>query len=307
MKESNYKINNYKIIASQFRASDPLKSINFYEKAYSCAVENKDVELLFEMALLYDELDEDEKAEEKYYEILDLMPTEERAYYGLAILYDKKEEYSKAIDFFQRSIELNPKYHKAFFFMANTYDQMGNKDKAIEYYKKALEIEENDFWTYVNLGAIYEEINENFEALKMIERAMALNPEHYMVHFNMGVIYGKLGKINEAQLHYRNSLIINPNYPYSYLNLAIIHKEQKDYVKAKEIISQGIENVPEASFLYYNRACILVHLNELDAALLDLLQATRLSPGLIEYMEDDEELDDVKSLSGYQIRFGRRK
>lgn len=102
MADNNYRLSNYKIIASQFRKSDPNKAIAFYEKAYSCAGENKDIELLFDMALLYDELDEDEKAEEKYYEILDLVPTEERAYYGLAILQDKKGEYSKAIDFFKR-------------------------------------------------------------------------------------------------------------------------------------------------------------------------------------------------------------
>lgn len=306
MREHNYRINNYKVLASQFRKSNPYKAILFYERAYSCSGENKEIELLFEMALLYDELDEDEKAEEKYYEILNIIPTEERAYYGLAILCDKKEEYNKAIEFFQEAIKLNPQYHKAFFFMANTYDQMGNKDKAIEYYKKALEIKENDFWTYINLGAIYEEINENQKALKMIEKAMELDPEHYIVHFNMGVVYGKLGRLEEAELHYKNSLVINPKYPYSYLNLAVLHKEQKDYAKAREVISEGINNVPDASFLYYNRACILVHLQELDDALVDLLQATKLSPGLIEYMEKDEELDEIKKLRGYRLAFGKR-
>ena len=111
----------------------------FYLKAYSCEGGNKDKELILDMALLYDEMGQLEKAKEKFKEIITLDPLEERAYYGMAIVYDNRGQFRKAVEFYKKAIEINPNYNRAYFFMAGAYDAIGKQDEAIEAYKKRVE------------------------------------------------------------------------------------------------------------------------------------------------------------------------
>ncbi len=112
-----YKINNYKVIAKNFyRERNIIKTLEFYNKAYNTPMGSKDVELLLDMALVYDELEEYEKAEKKYKEILKVNPKDSRAFYGLAIIYDNKEEYKKAIKLYEKAIEYDKNYNRAYFF-----------------------------------------------------------------------------------------------------------------------------------------------------------------------------------------------
>ena len=89
MQNKNYLYNNYLNMARNLRTENNLlKALSFYKKAYSLEIGKKDIELLIDMALIYDEIGLKSEAEEKYFEIIELDKDEARAYYGLAIIYD---------------------------------------------------------------------------------------------------------------------------------------------------------------------------------------------------------------------------
>ena len=79
--------------------------------------------------------------------------------------------------------------------------------------------------------------------------------------------------------------------------------EENDINKAIEVISNGVKFNPDASFLYYNRACFYTHTGNLDLALNDLITATDLSSELEEYMKTDNEIDPLRELELYKKRF----
>ena len=92
----------------------------------------------------------------------------------------------------------------------------------------------------------------------------------------------------------------NPYYPYSYLNYAVMYREKEDFKRAIEIINEGIAENEDEGFLYYNRACFYVGVNKLDLALEDVLKAIELNDFFEDYMKEDEELNDIRTLEKYK-------
>ena len=84
------------------------------------------------------------------------------------------------------------------------------------------------------------------------------------------------------------------------MNLAVIYREADDFIKAIEIINEGIKENEEQGFLYYNRACFYVNIGELDKALEDVIKCIDLDDLFLDYMKRDRELDPIRNLEKYK-------
>ncbi|WP_441294420.1 tetratricopeptide repeat protein [Clostridium sp. 29_15] len=104
-----------------------LKALKFLKKAYACPDGKKDIDLILDLAFLYDKIADFNSAEKMYKMALDIDNTCAIAYYGLGIIYDDDESYEEAIECYKKAIENDNKYEKAYFFLANAYDELGNK------------------------------------------------------------------------------------------------------------------------------------------------------------------------------------
>ncbi|MGL4773782.1 MAG: tetratricopeptide repeat protein [Clostridium sp.] len=298
---------NYISIARGFKDErNDLKALKFYKKAYNTEFGKKDIELIYDLALMFDKLGQRDLAKKKYEEVLKIDNKEARAYYGIGTIFDEEEDYKEAIKYYKRAIEIDDKYDRAYFFLSNAYDEMGEKETAIKLYKKTLELVPNDLWANANLGCILEEVGENEDALKYLKKALEINPTHFRILFNMGVVLGKLNKIEEAKKYYEMSIEEDEFYPYSYLNLAVLYKNEGDYLKGIDILSNGILNNPEQGFLYYNRACFLVHLKNYRDALMDVAISIKCNEFFREYAIEDKELLPLKELENYKSVLGEK-
>lgn len=295
-----YQFYNYMNLARNFNSEkNYLKALKFYKKAYKYELGKKDIELLLDMAILYDKTGDKGKAEEKYREVIKIDNNDARAYYGLGVLYDEDGFYDDALEYYGKAIEIDENYDKAYFFIANIYDEMGKKEEAINYYKKVLKINPKDLWANANIGCIYEELNEIELGMEYMKKALEINPNHFRILFNMGVFSNKQGKTLEASEYYNKSLKENNEFPYTYLNLSLLYKEN-DIEKTIEIISEGIDNNEREGFLYYNRACFYSIKKDYEKAILDLNKAIELNDFFYEYMKKDRELDVLREEVAYK-------
>lgn len=293
MVNKNYLFDNYINMARNLKEdNNPLKALKFYKKAYDLPIGKNDIELIIDMALLYDQLGFRDYAKEKYKKVIEIDSNYANAYYGLAVIYDEEEKYEEAIKYYKKSIELNPNYDKAYFFIANIQDELGNKDEAIINYKKVIEINPRDLWAYANIGCILEEQNLDEEAIRFFREALNIEQDQFKVLFNMGVSLAKLGRNEEAEEYYLKSIKSNNKYPYSYLNLAVMYSEIRDYNNTINILNKGIENTEE-DFLYYHRGCTFAKLNRFEEALADVNKSIELNDFFLEYSKKDKDLKEI--------------
>lgn len=260
----------------------------------------KSLQASLELALIYEQLGFAFRAARIYYRTIRDYPKDPRGYYGVAVLYDNQKRYEKAIPWYKKALDANPEFIPAWFFMANAVYETGDKQNAIECYKKVIALDKANFWAHNNAGSICEELNMNLDALQYFRKALEIIPGQHKALFNIGVVLSKMGYEQKAQEYYWESIRGYNRYPYSFLNLSLLYRKEDKLDRAIVVISEGIRCNPEASFLYYNRACFLAMKGNADDAFADVVRATKLNPSFIRYAETDEELENVRRLPGYE-------
>src|SRR5699024_9816909 len=118
---------NYIILAENFYLDDyKEKAVKFYFKALNFHGEaEEDLEILYNIAIIYDKMDKLTEALKTYKEIVKLNTEESGAFYGIATIYERLGNSEKALEYYFKAIEINPKYDRAFFYIANIYDEIG--------------------------------------------------------------------------------------------------------------------------------------------------------------------------------------
>ncbi|MEO2565335.1 hypothetical protein ABHA59_15655, partial [Clostridium tertium] len=123
MQDNRYLFDNYINIARNFvTEKEYVKALKFYKKAYRFEQGRKDIELILDIALLYDKLGYKDLSEEKYREAILIEEKDARAYYGLGVLCDEDGFLEHAIEYYKTAINLDNNYDRAYFYLANAYD-----------------------------------------------------------------------------------------------------------------------------------------------------------------------------------------
>ena len=105
MSDKRYIFENYLNIARNFVSEKEYsKALKFYNKAYRFEQGKKDIELILDIALLYDKLGYKAEAEEKYRSAINIDKSDARAYYGLGVLYDEDGFLEEAIEYYKLAI-----------------------------------------------------------------------------------------------------------------------------------------------------------------------------------------------------------
>lgn len=262
--------------------------------------ERKALQYSLELALVYEQLGRVLRAARMYNHVVKEYPKDPRGYYGIGMLYDNKKQYAYAIGWYKKALAVNPDFIPALFFMAGAVYETGDKKGALDCYHQVIRLNPTNFWAHNNAGSIYEELDMNTEALKYFRKALEIIPNQYKALFNIGVVLSKMGYEQKAQEYYWESIRWYNRYPYSFLNLSLLYKQEENLDRAIVVISEGIRCNPDASFLYYNRACYLAINGNTDEAFLDFVRATKLNPSFMDYAENDEDLELVRKLPGYE-------
>ena len=156
-----YYLNQKAVGAHYLEIGNPMKALEHFINAYQTTYGCEDLDLMLELAFLYDEVENPEQAIAIFSQMIEVDPTFPTSYYGLATIYDDHEDYERAIYYYQKTIELDPEYETAHFFLANIYDELGDNQKAIAHYEKTIEIDPSYYYAYINLGCIYEAEDKN--------------------------------------------------------------------------------------------------------------------------------------------------
>ena len=98
------------------------KAIALYKGALDLADKENRIDLLYNLATIYDYVDKNRESLDAYKELISLNPTDPVAVYSVAMIYEKMGNYSQAENYYLKCIELDPSYDRAYFFLVNLYE-----------------------------------------------------------------------------------------------------------------------------------------------------------------------------------------
>jgi tetratricopeptide (TPR) repeat protein len=285
---------------------DYKKAAEHLKKAIRINKENES--LLYEIGYCYEMGQMSEDAIEFFTQEINTRPYSLVAWYNLGIAYSTLELYEKAIDGFDYSIAIDPTFTPAYFSKAQCFEQMEMYQEAINVYKQTFDLEKPDAMTnyyigdcyasmekyeiaieyyrksiglerhfsdaWLGIGLCFVELGQHSEALSHIEQAIKLesdNAEYYIV---LAETQLALGLHDEAVLSYEKASELEPYHAEIWLDYSDFYADiKKDYVKALEILEDGIYYQGENSSLTYRRVAYLYEAGRHKEAILELFIA----------------------------------
>ena len=199
-------INLYILKTDAYLAMDqPEKAVILLEEALTLFSGEERLELLFELADVYDDYEEFDKVFDCLKLILEDDPNNEEALYKICFWTDFTGRNEESIRLHQHIINEFPYNELAWFNLAAAYQGLKLYEKSIDAYQYAITIDEKFDYAYRNMGDAYIRLRKYKEAIEALEKVHELAKPEDVIYEAIGHCYDRLKNYAQARFYYRKA------------------------------------------------------------------------------------------------------
>jgi putative inorganic carbon (HCO3(-)) transporter len=155
------------------------------------------------------------KAKYAYLKSVKLNSTNLNALFNLGVIYENLQNYDKALKKYESALEIskkiNPNDFELYFRLGNLYSYKKNYDEAIRMYEKVIEIKPDIYQAYLNLGNIYLLKGNIDGAINQWQSAISVKNDLREAHWNLAIVYENTNRLDKALEEYKKVLVIEPD------------------------------------------------------------------------------------------------
>jgi tetratricopeptide (TPR) repeat protein len=206
------------------------------------------IELLFELADVYDDYEEFDKIFDCLRLILEQDPENEEALYKICFWTDFTGRNEESIRLHQQIIDEHPYSELAWFNLAAAYQGLKLYEKALDAYKYAVAIDEKFDYAYRNMGDAYIRLRKFRDAIECLEKVLELSKPEDVIYEAIGHCYDKLSNYAQARFYYRKASHLNQDDSKLYYKIACTYLNEGQWshaVKQLEAAMRIHAKVPE--------------------------------------------------------------
>lgn len=199
-------INLYILKTDAYLALDQqAKAVVLLEEALLLFEGEDKIELLFELADVYDDYEDFEKVFDCLKMVLEDDPNNEEALFKICFWTDFTGRNEESIRLHEKIIDEYPYNELAWFNLAAAYQGLKLYEKAIDAYKYAVTIEEKFDYAYRNMGDAYIRLRKYKEAIEALEKVNELAKPEPVIFEAIGHCYDRLKNFAQARFNYRKA------------------------------------------------------------------------------------------------------
>ena len=206
------------------------------------------LELLFELADVYDDYEEFDKVFDCLKLILEEDPNNEEALYKICFWTDFTGRNEEGIRLHQQIIDDFPYNEIAWFNLAAAYQGLKLYEKAIDAYQYAIVIEEKFDYAYRNMGDAYLRLRKYKEAIEALEKVLELSRPEDVIYEAIGHCYHRMGNYAQARFNYKKATHLNPGDSRLHYKVAVTYMLEKQWhhaIKHLENAMRVHRNIPD--------------------------------------------------------------
>lgn len=222
----------------------PEQAIAVREQALELFEGEERVELLFELADVFDDYEEYERVFECIKEVLVGEPTNEEALYKICFWTDFTGRNEEGIQLHRRILDEHPYNELAWFNLGAAYQGLKLYEKAIDAYQYAIAIEEKFDYAYRNMGDALIRLRRYKEALEALERVTELTKPEDVIFEAMGYCYERLRQPAQARSQYRKAVHLRPEDSRLHYKIASTYHAEGQWEKAIRQIDSALKLFP---------------------------------------------------------------
>lgn len=212
-------------------------------------VDNKIPEIYFNLAVLYNQINDVEQAIDYYRKTLQLTPTFTMAHFNLAAVFQAQGQLANAALHYQQALAFQPDFIEALANLGTVLQLQGQLQAARQCYQRALQYR-NDAQGQFNLGTVLHDLGEHDQAITAFRAALQLDNQFADAWNNLGETLRDKGDMDEAVRCYHEALQIQPQHDRAAYNLgeyyclanklmdAIPYFEASQFADAKDRVLQ---------------------------------------------------------------------
>lgn len=226
-------INLYILKTDAYLALDQqYRAVELLEEALHQFEGDERIELLFELADVYDDYEEFDKVFDCLKLILEDEPNNEEALYKICFWTDFTGRNEESIRLHQTIIDEFPYNELAWFNLGAAYQGLKLYEKAIDAYLYAIAIDEKFDYAYRNMGDAYLRIRKFKDAIEALEKVLELSRPEDIIYEAIGHCYHKLGNFSQARHNYKKASHLSPEDSKLHYKIALTYINEEQWESA---------------------------------------------------------------------------
>ena len=224
------------------------KAVELLEAALQMFEGEERLDLLFELADVYDDYEEFDKVFDCLQLILEEDPNNEEALYKICFWTDFTGRNEESIKLHQKIIDDFPYNEIAWFNLAAAYQGIKLYEKSIDAYKYAVAIDEKFDYAYRNMGDAYLRLRKYKDAIEVLEKVLELSRPEDVIYEAIGHCFHRLGNYAQARFHYKKAVHLNPEDSKLYYKIATTYMQEDQWQNAVKQLENAMRmqrTVPE--------------------------------------------------------------
>ena len=217
------------------------KAVELLEEAIHNFEGEEKIELLFELADVYDDYEEFDKVFDCLRVILEEDPTSEEALYKICFWTDFTGRNEESIRLHLEIIDEQPFSELAWFNLAAAYQGLKLYEKAIDAYQYAIAIDDKFDYAYRNLGDAYIRIRKYREAIEALEKVLELSKPEEVIYEAIGHCYDRMKNFAQARFHYRKASHLNAEDSKLYYKIACTYYNEGQFNSAVKQLESALK------------------------------------------------------------------
>ena len=206
------------------------------------------IDLLFELADVYDDYEEFDKVFDCLKMILEAEPSNEEALYKICFWTDFTGRFEESIHLHQKAINKVPYSELAWFNLGSAYQGIKLYEKSIDAYQYAIAINEKFDYAYRNMSDAYIRIRKYKEAIEALQKLLEFTRPEEILYEAIGHCYHKMKNFAQARFHFRKASHLNPSESKLYHKIALTYMDETQWEPAIRSLETALKlnkNAPE--------------------------------------------------------------
>jgi tetratricopeptide (TPR) repeat protein len=254
------------------------KAAAILEEAIRVFEGEEKIELLFELADVYDDYEDFDRVFNCLKLILEQDPTNEEALYKICFWTDYTGRNEESIQLHQQIIDEYPYTQLAWFNLGAAYQGLKLYEKSVDAYQYAIAIDEKFDYAYRNLGDAYLRLRNYKEAIEALQKVLELSMPEEVIYEAIGHCYEKLKNPAQARFNYRKAVHLNDNDSHLHYKIATTYMQEGYWESAIKNLNNAMSiNRSQPDFHLALAECYL-HLNRIKDSVIHFTQFIKARP-----------------------------
>lgn len=201
-----------------FELADVYDDYEEFDKVFDCLVhilksEPTNEEALYKICFWTDFTGRSEESIKLHQEIIDKTPYNELAWFNLGAALQGLKLFEKSIDAYSYAVAINEKFDYAYRNMADAYIRLRRYKDAIESLEKVIELARPEDVIYEAIGHCYDRLKNYAQARFYYKKASHLNAEDSKLQYKIACTYINEMSLNKAVQYLEAALRMHPTHP----------------------------------------------------------------------------------------------